>query len=195
MFFYNQKTKKQKKLQVKRNRTVMYKMVAAGILPISIYKNKLYFLFGKENPMENSSKGWSDFCGGVEKGETLLQTALREGSEELSGFLGDEKQLRKKLNAAGGPYKINHGDYHIFIFLIEHDQNLIEYYNNSHKFLWERMDNKILNDSKLFEKIEIKWFDKQTMKSERNKFRSFYREIVDLLLEHYDEIKKYATGK
>jgi hypothetical protein len=57
------------------------------------------------------------------------------------------------------------------------------------------MDNKILNDSKLFEKIEIKWFDKQTMKSERNKFRSFYREIVDLLLEHHDEIKKFAIGR
>jgi 8-oxo-dGTP pyrophosphatase MutT (NUDIX family) len=170
-------------------------MVAAGILPISIYKNKLYFLFGKENPMENSCPGWSDFCGGVEKGETIFQTALREGSEELSGFLGDEKQLRRKINAVGGPYKINNGDYHIFIFLIEHDQNLIEYYNNSHRFLWDRMDKKTLNDSKLFEKIEIKWFDKQTMKNERSSFRSFYREIVDLLLEHHDEIKKYAVGK
>ena len=42
------------------------KMVAGSILPITIYKNKLYFLFGKENSMEDSSKGWSDFGGGCE---------------------------------------------------------------------------------------------------------------------------------
>jgi len=42
-------------------------MVAGSILPVAYYKNKLYFLFGKENPMEDSSKGFSDFGGGVIK--------------------------------------------------------------------------------------------------------------------------------
>jgi 8-oxo-dGTP pyrophosphatase MutT (NUDIX family) len=61
--------------------TSLYDMVAGSILPVTIHKNKLYFLFGKENPLEDSAKGWSDFGGGVEAGETPYQTALREGGE------------------------------------------------------------------------------------------------------------------
>jgi len=69
-------------------------MVAGSILPVTIHNNKLYFLFGKENPMEDSAKGWSDFGGGVENGETPFSTAMREGGEELTGFLGDGKNVK-----------------------------------------------------------------------------------------------------
>ena len=55
-------------------------MVAGSILPIAIYKNQLYFLFGKENPLEDSAKGWSDFGGKMEPGETPYKAAMREGS-------------------------------------------------------------------------------------------------------------------
>ena len=72
-------------------------MVAGSILPVTIHNNKLYFLFGKENPMEDSAKGWSDFGGGVDKGESPFTTALREGGEELTGFLGDHKQIKKLI--------------------------------------------------------------------------------------------------
>ena len=54
-------------------------MVAGAILPVCIYKNKLFFLFGKENKKETSAKGWSDFGGGCEHHETPYQTAIREG--------------------------------------------------------------------------------------------------------------------
>ena len=56
--------------------------MGAGILPVSLYKNKLYFLFGQE---EQEHK-WSDFGGGCNTDETPLQTALREGYEELNGY-------------------------------------------------------------------------------------------------------------
>lgn len=45
-------------------------MVAGSILPVTIHNGKLYFLFGKESPMEDSAKGWSDFGGRVDPGET-----------------------------------------------------------------------------------------------------------------------------
>ena len=71
-------------------------MVAGSILPVALNENgELCFLFGKENPMEDSAKGYSDFGGRLEKGETPYEGALREGSEELTGFLGNKKQLRK----------------------------------------------------------------------------------------------------
>ena len=72
-------------------------MVAGSILPVALHKNELYFLFGKENPMENSAKGYSDFGGRLEKNETPYRCALREGSEELTGFLGDSSILRKYI--------------------------------------------------------------------------------------------------
>jgi len=51
-------------------------MPGAGILPIAVYKNKLYFLFGKENKY-NDTPGWCDFGGGMERGETVIETSLR----------------------------------------------------------------------------------------------------------------------
>ena len=91
--------------------------MGAGILPTTIYQDKLYFLFGKENSLEKSAKGWSDFGGGCEKGETPFIAAMREGSEELTGFLGDEKQI-KALVKKGGIYKMSHNEYHIHMFYI-----------------------------------------------------------------------------
>jgi hypothetical protein len=44
--------------------------------------------------MEESAKGWSDFGAGQEKKESPFQTALREGAEELYGFLGNKQQLK-----------------------------------------------------------------------------------------------------
>ena len=64
-------------------------MVAASILPVALHKGKIYFLFGKENEMEDSAPGFSDFGGRVENSESIMETALREGSEELCGFLGE----------------------------------------------------------------------------------------------------------
>jgi hypothetical protein len=163
-------------------------MVAGSILPVAIHKNKLYFLFGKENPLEDSSKGWSDFGGGVDKGEAPYDTALREGCEELTGFLGDDKNIHTLLKKSGKIYKLVHNDYHVHVFLMDYDENLPMYYNNNHSFLWNRMDKHDLNKTKLFEKIEVDWFSVKDMKTRRNEFRNFYREIVDKILNEIPSI-------
>jgi len=170
-------------------------MVAGSILPVTIHNNKLYFLFGKENPMEDSSKGWSDFGGGVDKGETPFTAALREGSEELTGFLGDKKQIKKLIQKGGGVYKLAHNDYNVHMFFMEYDENLPKYYNQNHSFLWGRMDKKLLNDTKLFEKIEIDWFSIEDMKRRKSEFRNFYQEIVDLFIKDMGNIRKFIEKK
>ena len=58
-------------------------MVGSSILPACVHKGKLYFLFGKENSLADTP-GWSDFGGGVDPGESIYDTALREGGEELT---------------------------------------------------------------------------------------------------------------
>ena len=174
-------------------------MVAASILPVAIYKNELHFLFGKENEMEDSAKGFSDFGGRVENGETIMDTALREGAEELCGFLGNSDQLSQLIKKNGGVYKITYGSenkaYHVHIFYMNYDDRLPEYFTNNHKFLWNHMDKNLLNDSKLFEKQEIRWFTPKTMKKNIGEFREFYREIISLLLKDLSKIRQFIQKK
>lgn len=170
-------------------------MVASSILPVTIHKGKLLFLFGKENEMEDSAKGFSDFGGRVEGNESILETAYREGSEELCGFLGEPNQIKLLIQKNGGTFDIIINDYHIHIFFIEYDENMPYYYNQQHKFLWKRMDKKMLNDSKLFEKQEIKWFSTSEMKSHIKEFRSFFQEFVKKILTYESEIKKFISKK
>lgn len=177
-------------------------MVAGSILPVALNeKGELCFLFGKENPMEDSAKGYSDFGGRLEKGETPYEGALREGSEELTGFLGNKKQLRKLIKKNGGFYPITIGTYHIHVFHMDYDEKLPLYYNNNHRFLWNNMNKKILNDSKYFEKIEINWFSVSQIKSRRSEFRNFYRDILDeIVINHKKQIidfikKRMRTNK
>ena len=155
-------------------------MPAGSILPVAIHHRELYFLFGKENPFEDSAKGWSDFGGGCERNESPFETAIREGSEELTGFLGDASRIRKMVR---NPYKMSHNDYHMFLFRMEYDEKLPIYYNQNHAFLWKRMDPQLLNQTKLFEKIEIQWFTIQDMKKNKHLFRPFYRDMVDKIID------------
>jgi 8-oxo-dGTP pyrophosphatase MutT (NUDIX family) len=165
-------------------------MVASSILPVAIHKGKLYFLFGKENEMEDSAPGFSDFGGSVENDESIIETACREGSEELCGFLGDSDSIRSMLK--GGVFPLVHGNYHIHIFFMKYDENLPHYFTNHHRFLWERMDKNLLNDSKYFEKQEIRWFSVEDMKRKKKEFRIFYREIVDLILSEVKNISVFV---
>ena len=167
-------------------------MPAASILPVACHKGVLYFLFGKENEMEDSSRGFSDFGGSIENGESIMETALREGSEELSGFLGDSNAIKKLL--ANGTYTLSHNDYHIHIFLLDYDVNLPVYFTNHHKFVWNRMDKNLLNESKFFEKQEIKWFSLQDMRRNISQFRNFYQEIVSLIFTHSKDIYKFVKN-
>jgi len=169
-------------------------MVAGSILPVALYKKRLYFLFGKENPMEKSAKGFSDFGGRAEGQETPYDAAMREGSEELTGFLGDDPTLRKLIEKNGGVFPITVGTYHIHIFALAYDENLPKYYNQNHQFLWENMDQKVLHKSRLFEKIEVQWFLTTEMKRHQYLFRPFYREIVDVILSKQDEITAFLKS-
>jgi hypothetical protein len=181
-------------------------MPAASILPVAIHNNKLYFLFGKENALEDSAKGFSDFGGGVDSGESALQTAMREGSEELTGFLGTKEMLRKRLRQTG-TYKIVYefpprkedtitpNTYTVFIFPFEYDMSIVEYFNNNHAFLWDKMDKKLLSSTKLFEKIKIEWFCEDDLKKRGTEYRSFYKDIVDLIIEHKPKIRKFIASR
>ena len=110
--------------------------MGAGILPTTIRNGKIWFLFGKENKFEKSAPGFSDFGGGKDNNETPLETAIREGGEELTGFLGTDEQLKKQLKAHG-TYNIDFAEnkYRTHIFPMKYDPYLEKYYNNNQKFI------------------------------------------------------------
>jgi 8-oxo-dGTP pyrophosphatase MutT (NUDIX family) len=171
-------------------------MVGSSILPACFYKGQLYFLFGRENSLADTP-GWSDFGGGVDKGESIYETALREGGEELTGFLGDGKQIERMIKKAGGVYKMQFETYHIHLFKLKYNEDLVKIYNDSHRFLWQRMSKKYLNNTKLFEKIEIKWFSLDEMKRRKHEFRNFYQKVIDeTILKQEAQIRAFlGNGK
>lgn len=170
--------------------------MGAGILPTAIYKNKLYFLFGKENCYEKMAPGYSDFGGGTEPGESFLSTALREGTEELTGFLGNKQELKKILE--NGTYKIDfipkdkkHSTYRMHLFYYPYNDFLPFYYNNNQRFLQNHLSPEIIKNTRIFEKSEINWFSIDELKTKRNLFRPFFRELINDLIREKENIIRF----
>ena len=157
--------------------------MGGGILPIAIHNQKLYFLFGREV----QDKMWGDFGGGREGKETRFQTAIREGCEELDGFLGCESAL-KKLVTDNLVSQVDTEKLRTYLFEIKYDENLPFYFNNHHKFITKHLHNKV-NKKGLFEKSQIKWFSIAELKRSRSSFRPFYRKVLDNLLSISREIE------
>ena len=198
--------------------------MGAGILPITICSDgKIYFLFGKENKYEDSASGWSDFGGGTDNKETYFQTACREGSEELTGFLGSSNDIAARLKTKGttntkgcdaytkgcdaytkgcDAYTIDYtdksdkyGTYRTHIFPLTYDPMLPYYYNNNQRFLQKHLSPEIIQSTKIFEKAEIRWICIDELKKMRKQFRSFYQNIVDELIANKSDIIQFVKER
>jgi hypothetical protein len=170
--------------------------MGAGILPTCIHKNKLYFLFGKEHEYCDTP-GWSDFGGGTDDHETFIQTAIREGGEELTGFLGSDLDLSKMLKRNGTfniDYNSNgHSTYRMHIFKMNYDEALPYYYNNNQRFLQKRLDPAIIKRTKIFEKAQIRWMCIDELPKMRKEFRSYFQDIVGMMCDKKSEIFRFIN--
>ena len=169
--------------------------MGASILPVTVHNGKVLLLFGKERDID-SNPGWSDFGGGTDKGETFMETAVREGSEELTGFIGSLADIRKLLNKYGVLHvdyqSKGYSTYRCHIFPMAYDEQLPFYYNNNQRFLQKRLDPAVIRDTKIFEKTQIHWFDIDELVKRRKEFRDFYRNIIDLIIDKKSEIIAFA---
>ena len=106
----------------------------AGILPVTFENDKIYFLLSRETKdvKYRGSGKWSDFGGSIEKGETLKQTAIREGYEESSGILGEEKRIKKLVEEnLVKKYRVN--NFTTFVVEIKNmDKEVINIYKYIH---------------------------------------------------------------
>ena len=174
--------------------------MGAGVLPTTILNGKLYFLFGKENQYEDTAPGFSDFGGGTDNNETFLETAVREGGEELTGFLGTDNDVKKMLKKHGTfniDYKgesDKYGTYRCHIFPMVYDPMLPFYYNNNQKFIQKRLDSNIIRKTRIFEKAEIRWVCVDDLTKMLKQFRSFFQNIVKVILENRPTIEKFIKS-
>ena len=169
--------------------------MGASVLPVTVHNGKIFLLFGKERDID-SNPGWSDFGGGTDKGETFMETAIREGGEELTGFIGSSDDIRKLLKKYGTVnvdyLSKGYSTYRCHIFPMAYDEKLPFYYNNNQRFLQKRLNPSVIRDTKIFEKTQIQWFDIEELGKRRKEFRDFYRNIIDLILEKKSEIIAFA---
>ena len=173
--------------------------MGAGLIPCSIKNGKLYFLFGRENKYDDGYPNyWADFGGGTDNKETFLETAVREGTEELTGFLGSFDQIKNMLKK--GTFNIDNttkgfGTFRTHIFPLDYDEKLPYYYNNNQQFLQKKLDQSLIKKSKIFEKSEIKWFSVDELVKRKKDFKKWYQEIINKIINSKNDIYKFIKQK
>jgi len=166
--------------------------MGAGIVPVSLKDGKLFFLFGKENKY-NDTQGYADFGGGKEKNETNYQTAIREGSEELMGFIGNKNKIKKYLRS--GKLSIVENNYEMFLFYYPYDEKLPFYFNNAISYLEGFLPESEIKARACFEKSFIKWMTIEDLKKERSKFRHFLKRHIDTIKNNEEKIKNFIKNQ
>jgi hypothetical protein len=164
--------------------------MGAGILPVAEHKGTIYYLFGQEV----YDKKWSDFGGARNKNESNFDNALREGYEETDGFFGTKNETKKLITTNSIIRLDSKSGYHAYIFKIFYDPLLPTYFNNHHKFIQSNFPSKVDRDG-FFEKSTIKWFTIEQIIKDKSKFRSFYKEIIELIIANSKQLKLLIINK
>tara|TARA_B100001769_G_scaffold217330_1_gene177060 strand:- start:4461 stop:5000 length:540 start_codon:yes stop_codon:yes gene_type:complete len=130
--------------------------MGAGILPVTFYKGILYILLGQER---HNPSLWSDFGGSSNTGEDRLDTATREGEEELNGFLGNKEELKNFIKnnpimAISSP----EAKYTTFLLKIKYNEELPYYFRKNSEFVKKYNPELIKKNNGLYEKKRIAWF-------------------------------------
>ena len=171
-------------------------MVGSGVIIVALHKNKVYYLFGKEGSMERDKNcHWGDFGGGSKTGEDLLDTTTREGAEELNGFFGSKHDFEKYI-LKNKVDEIAYDKRYTYLVRADYDEKLPYYFNNNYKFICEYLKGHVQHPTNgLFEKSEIRWFTIDDLKRERNIFRDYFRNIIDIVVyNHPKTLSKLKRG-
>ena len=156
--------------------------MGGGILPITIYKNNIYFLFSREHNGSKNDKGkWSDFGGSREGKETQYQTAVREGVEESSGILGTKRDVRDliKHHLLG---KITDKAYSIWIVEVEYNPNIVHVFRNHFKDALKHNLETVKKHNGLFEKDKLQWIKLSSLERKKNMFRPWYKRFIPQII-------------
>jgi 8-oxo-dGTP pyrophosphatase MutT (NUDIX family) len=162
----------------------------AGILPIAIKDKKVFFLFGREtvDQVFRDAGKWSDFGGSIEKGEKLEDVAIREGWEETSGILGNQKTV-KELVEKKTIQKITNGTYTTFLVAIDYNNKLPSIFDKTYKNIKKNKPELIQEHNGLYEKDKIKWIEVDNLHKHKKIFRPWYLSILNKAITYGKSLK------
>ena len=80
--------------------------------------------------------------------------------------------------------------------MMDYDAKLPFYYKNNYEFFSRYLPHvKHKKDNGLLEKSKIRWFSYDELKKEKKNFRSFYQNIVDLIMKQEKDITEKMFRK
>lgn len=158
--------------------------MGGGILPVTVYRNKVYFLFSREYIGSKDDGGmWSDFGGSKEKNESYFDTAVREGYEESDGFLGSKSDIKKLIkNNFVKTVTLPQG-YRTYIVYIPYDKTLPKRFREKFLHIKKTKPNKIATKG-LYEKDMLRWVRFDKLKEFTKEVRPWYRSVVKLIIKY-----------
>jgi len=173
-------------------------MPGAGILFTAIHNGELHFLLGRENKYCSNGKfTYCDFGGGMDNGENYKQTAARECSEEMRGFLGNYHDLLKLLkNDTNYPLYIDNGEhprtYRIFIIPMPYLPYLPILFNQTCDITAQYLQRNIVSTSKILEKDKMKWM---SIHDNSTPLRKFFKQSIGKIRKCETKIMEYVKMK
>ena len=158
--------------------------MGGGILPVTVYRNNVYFLFSREYINAKYDGGnWSDFGGSKEKNESYYDTAVREGFEESAGFLGSKKDIKDLIkNQFVKTVTLPQG-YRTYIVYIPYDNTLPKRFRNDFLEAKKKHPDKI-NKNGMYEKDMLKWVRYDKLKEFQKDVRPWFKSVVKLIIKY-----------
>lgn len=158
--------------------------MGAGILPVTVHRGKVYFLFSREYIGSKDDGGlWSDFGGSKEKNETFYDTAVREGYEESSGFLGNKSKIKNLIKSSFVKTVTLPKIYRTYIVYIPYDKTLPKRFRDDFLKVKKNHPEKIAKKG-LYEKDMLRWVRFDKLKEFNKEVRPWYRNIVRLIIKY-----------
>tara|TARA_B110000495_G_C22622890_1_gene371053 strand:- start:80 stop:562 length:483 start_codon:yes stop_codon:yes gene_type:complete len=159
----------------------MHITMGAGVLPISIYDGKIYFLFSREEKNARDGGLLSDFGGRKDKNETYRETAIRECYEEANGILGSKIRITKLVKHAVDTITLD--GYKTYISVIGYDSSLPKKFRDDFLDIKKNKPELVAKNG-LYEKDMLKWISFGDLKKNIKIFRPFYRKFIKYILDN-----------
>ena len=162
----------------------------AGLLPFARYDGSVYLFLGREN-MEgghSASGQWSDFGGGKENDETELETALREGEEELNGLFGNREILSKLIEQTNIIIKTK--TFYTYLMEVKYDKLKVDELKIKYEYALQHTPELVFAHNGLYEKDRGIWLKLEDVEEFRPNLRRWYHPIMTKIISYFKNDSK-----
>lgn len=162
----------------------------AGILPFARHEGFIYLFLGRENVEggHSASGQWSDFGGGKENDETELETALREGEEELNGLFGNREILSNLVKQTDIVIKTK--TFYTYLIEVKYDKLKVDELKIKYEYALQNTPDMVFAHNGLYEKDRGIWLKLEDVEEFRPKLRRWYHHIMNKIVLYFKNESK-----